>query len=489
MLLGALLGTSTVASFLFIGRRSIRFDEAASVMLAISPWSRFLDVVTSTEINQAPYYLLLRPWAPVSLDEGWLRAPAAVMAIATVAVLWALTSRLFGRREAVIACLALALGGLYLREAQEVRGYAMAVFLATLSTYLFVLAITRATAPRWAAYVLVTALAIHTHFFAAFVVVAHVASLPFLPSPPRRHLISAFGALALVLTPLAIAVTTGYSGQTGHLGTPGLRDLAGALVRLVAGFEPWPGRLAIAIAFAAAGALAVGAAIASWRAAKRSLETWRFAVIFAWAATPFALAFAIAQAKSIFHFVYLVIALPAFAVIAAVGVMRIRSSRLRALAAMALIVAVAQSGIWYLVRYRGPQDWRSATAHVLSSTVPGDGVVVFAPDQMAGMQHYVTLRNAEDRAPEPVSPPDPWGTFTDITFYPAHPGLAAELTSLGRYPRIWLVLTHQSKTRAYRREVALIRGRLGEQHRLVDERVFEGIRVQLFEASRVSASP
>jgi 4-amino-4-deoxy-L-arabinose transferase-like glycosyltransferase len=129
------------------------------------------------------------------------------------------------------------------------------------------------------------------------------------------------------------------------------------------------------------GAAGIGLALAAlglWTLRKReegALAVW----LAAWAFGPMAFALVISIARPIFLDRYLATAAPAFALLAAVGVLGL-TARLRvgAIAAAAVASAVALV-LWYQTtddgNWRG-EDWRSAVAAVLARSAEADAVVV-----------------------------------------------------------------------------------------------------------------
>jgi mannosyltransferase len=131
------------------------------------------------------------------------------------------------------------------------------------------------------------------------------------------------------------------------------------------------------------GAAGVGLALAAlgiWtlgRAGERSLAVW----LAAWALGPFLLALVVSLARPVFLDRYLVIATPAFAMLAAIAVLGL-AGRLRA---GAVVVAAAATAValvlWYQTAEEGNwrgEDWRSAVAAV-SERGDEAGAVVVVP--------------------------------------------------------------------------------------------------------------
>src|SRR5579872_1563808 len=208
------LALGALGGFAFLGRSALYLDEAVSTSIARTPWHRFTDVVVHQESNQSLYYLVLRGWIHVGDSEFVMRTLSVVAVVAALAVLMYVTNELFGRKVALVCGVLLAVDPLIVEMAQDVRGYALSVLFVSASSALFVHAITRSSGPlsagwtSWAGYVVFSALAAYTNFWAALIPVAHAVSLAFLPPGgiPWRRLVPSGVVLALLLVPLGLLI-------------------------------------------------------------------------------------------------------------------------------------------------------------------------------------------------------------------------------------------------------------------------------------------
>ena len=120
------------------------------------------------------------------------------------------------------------------------------------------------------------------------------------------------------------------------------------------------------------------AAIALWalrRAGNTALAVW----LATWAFGPFVLALVISLARPIFLDRYLVIATPAFAMLAAVAVMSLVGRVRAVVVAVAAVATAVGLVVWYSSaedgNWRG-EDWRSAVSTVVERGGEADAVVV-----------------------------------------------------------------------------------------------------------------
>jgi mannosyltransferase len=190
-----------------VGLQSFWYDEAVTVHRVLHPsLVATLQAVPGSESNPPLYYLLAWGWTRVfGTSEAGIRSLSATVGIATVPVVWATARRLAGGRAAVMAAGIVAVNPFLVWYSQEARPYALVVLAASLSLYWWVRARqerSRRALGWWAVF---SALAIATHYFAGFLVVAEAVWL--LADQRDRRSVRAVGVVALgmlALTPLAL---------------------------------------------------------------------------------------------------------------------------------------------------------------------------------------------------------------------------------------------------------------------------------------------
>jgi mannosyltransferase len=125
---------ATVLTFLFLGEKSLWYDEAFSVNAAQMEWASLWHVISEFEANQGFYYILLHLWINLGQSEFVLRSLSAIFAISTVGLVYLLGTRLFGARVGLVAALLITLNSFFIAYAQEARAYMLVLLLATLSS-------------------------------------------------------------------------------------------------------------------------------------------------------------------------------------------------------------------------------------------------------------------------------------------------------------------------------------------------------------------
>ena len=206
-LLGGIVALGAVLRFATLDLQSYRYDEAVTVARVLHPslFATFSEVPHS-ESTPPLYYLVAWFWSrPFGTGEVWMRSLSALAGTATIAVVYLGAGALpLPRRVGLIAAAMVSVSPVMIWFSQDARAYALVVLLTALS-FLFFARARRSGARRdlawWAAF---SALALATHYFAGFVVLAEIAVL--LAGRHRRRAAVAIIPIALMaalLVPIA----------------------------------------------------------------------------------------------------------------------------------------------------------------------------------------------------------------------------------------------------------------------------------------------
>ena len=157
--------------------QSLWYDEGITWLLSQMDSPATLIRWTAADIQPPLYYLLI--WLTDILyghSEWALRFPSALFGTLTIPLLARLARRLWPATSLTetLTALIVALSPLMVYYGQEARMYTLLVFAASLSSYFLLTALARPVdrlAPLW--YALTAAAALYTHYFAAFLLLAH----------------------------------------------------------------------------------------------------------------------------------------------------------------------------------------------------------------------------------------------------------------------------------------------------------------------------
>jgi len=163
-----------VLRFATLGVQSYHHDEivTASRILRDGFWHA-MDAVGFSESAPPLYYAVAWVWTQLTgTGEFGLRSVSAVAGVATVPVAYLLGAELSTRRAGIVAAALVAVNPMLLWYSQEARAYALFVLLTALSLLYFVRALDRGRRRDSLAWGIASALALGTHYFAAFPIAA-----------------------------------------------------------------------------------------------------------------------------------------------------------------------------------------------------------------------------------------------------------------------------------------------------------------------------
>jgi mannosyltransferase len=370
-----------------LGSRSLWLDEGATVALARASWQHFTWVWWHGEANlQTIYFLLMRGWIRLGSSEAWIRSLSAIFGIAAIPMMYAVARKFTGVTWSLAAAGLLAFNPTHVYYSQEARSYSLAMFLVLLSTYFFVGAVEEGRLRDWTLWTVVSAAAFYSHDFVALVLVAQAASLFFKapPVPWRRMIVC--GAIIFVAAIPALAYVFRASPENLHflwMPRPSLKEFW----HLTMFFGSSGVKVALSLVLWGAGFAAVIRA----RREGSVEEAWRGALLLLWAVLPSVILALVSLRQPMFLQRYVVFSLPATILLATIGAGILSRWRIGLVLVVVLCVANVPS---ILQSYTKPrEDWRGATATVLSSAAPGDAVVFF-PFYTRIMLDYYASRDA-----------------------------------------------------------------------------------------------
>jgi uncharacterized membrane protein len=447
-----IVGPATLVTLALVlssyARRPFWFDELVSVEIAGLDPSEFVDYVLGVESNMALYHAVLALWLRVGDDEAWVRLPSIIFAVATLPFLYVLGRRLFDRITATLAVALMCVNVSYVGYARDARSYALTLLLVTASACFLVRGVQDRRARDWAGWMVLGALAVWAHLFAALVVVAQIAWLLLeRRSVPRREAVLAVAGIGALLVPVTLAVVLGgQSAQLDWLGRPGLRQLPG----LAEWFVESRATLLVYLAGLVT-ALAAGA---------RARDREPYTLLLVWLLLPPAVAFGLSYVGDpIYLYRFFLVCLPAFVLLSAAGFARLRPLWLGlALTALACALSVRTvEGCRPDCKLRH-DAWEAAVADLQARVRPNDAIVVYPAEVRTPLDHYLGAKRPR------LLYPERWGLAGGNR--EGSRSLDRAMETVGEHPRVWLVTWWLPAGPA--------RESLRSRARLVDAREFEG---------------
>ena len=391
-----------------LDEQSLWSDEIYSVESARWP----LPVLLSVQDGHPPLYgLMLKGLDRIRPSDCNGRLISAVAGIATVGAMLALGCAIADRRTAVLAALLLAIAPLHVWYSREGRMYAIAVLCSVAASWLFVTALRGGGLATWAAYGVVSAAGLFTHYLygtiilaqAAFVLLAHVGDRKSL-----RRLAIVYGSL-IAVGALALSVlgqeALGFAGRQRGFAWVAVPYTA---FTFVGGFGLGPpveylhrghGLATIVATYRlelfAAGLVGIALVWAAVRALP-SLGEWGLYLV-VWLLVPALVVFAGAWWKDgAYNVRYLLPTLPAFVMLAAVGIAR--APRWYSTICLAALAAIAMVSIWHdrLDPRYAREDLRGTARYLREHAGPEVPVAVSAKYMVEALRHYAP--------PQPLQP-------------------------------------------------------------------------------------
>jgi 4-amino-4-deoxy-L-arabinose transferase-like glycosyltransferase len=208
--LAGLIAGAAALRFASLGIQSYHHDEVITAMRVIpGSLGRVLHEVKVSESNPPLYYVLAWGWAKVfGRDEFQLRSLSALFGTAVVPVAYLIGRQLASRRAGLILAAIVAVNPMLIWYSQEARSYALLIFFGALSFYFFLCALDYGEGRDLALWALSSALALCSHYFAAFPLAVEATWLLFALRSRWRVVLPALaflGATGVALLPLLSA--------------------------------------------------------------------------------------------------------------------------------------------------------------------------------------------------------------------------------------------------------------------------------------------
>jgi hypothetical protein len=283
---------------------------------------------------------------------------------------------------------------------------------------------------------------------------------------------------ALCLPFLPFFMQNSDGSQILHVRTSGPSDLL-ALVRLFAGASQ-----PLLLAYGALTLLGVVVAVGRARRTTERVSLGRALAPLLWLCVPILTIFLLSYVKPMFKERYLFVAMPAFPLLAAIGVMALRPVFLRPIAAIGLI-GLSLVPIVNGLEIRQSENWRGAVAYLESSAEPDDGWIFISKRGQLGYEYYAGwLAGGRPGATRPnVLEPFDWEELAASEgYYRALTSGTSRLPELtARHRRIWLVLSHEFDSTFDGDTSEAVRTALTRRGYAARQRSFQNIRILLYE--------
>lgn len=456
-----------------LDRQSLWRDEVDAIRF--SSWSlpELAAGLFQAGHNGPLFFLLLRPWRAAAGDSEFaLRYPSALLGCLAVPLGFKLARQLgFGRRAGLVLGLLLATSPYLVWYGQEAKMYALLLALVSLAVLAYFKALAGAGARWWLVFVAATTVSFYVHILAPLMLLVYGAvALVFRPVWRRRWRgwLASMACLTLPYLPLAVwqwplFLTAFHSGHPYY----SLRDQVFILLQLYSsGLVRFAGTPALVLAVFL---LLCGLLLAEKRqgipaaAGRQRWDLARRLALAAWLLLPPLAVYLISRRVQVFEDRYLIYITPAFYLLAAAGLLRLRQySRPGAALALGLLLLVNFMGLWQQQYRPLKADFRAAAAYLAARPAPPGYVMVHMPYLQHTLNYYYP---ADYTLLEGLWTND--GKSPDV--------VDAQMTALTHnLPDLWLVVSEEEMWDSR----GLTRAWLDEHARLVDQASFS--RVSLY---------
>ena len=454
---------AAILQLAFLGSKSLWYDESMSEYRAGLPLGSLLDVVTHGQMNMSLYYLLLHGWTSiVGSSEFMLRLPSVLFAAATVPLVYALGAELIDRGTGLLAGLLVTVNATCIQYAQTARSYTMLMALSTLASLFFVRSLKRHRPASFIGYVVSVTTSVYAHLFGVFALPSQWLSL-FLFRPGKKTVLVLTAGMftaGIIVVPVFFFAISGDHGNDAWVQRTSLRSIDDLFLMLVGGF---PGLTWIALSLIGLYLLGAGLALLWTRRSDRPA----LGFLLVSTCIPIGLTIAVSFLKPLFVARYLLGVLPPFALLAAIGLRRLRPAFILAMTFAIVTLALAEDYTYY--RAPSAEDWRGAVGFVALHTQPGDRMLIFPPDFGEAIGYYVSRLPKPETFPTRVVQTQISGGVAE------NPEQLLADSDIGAGRRIWLAFPIWSPLHEMPLQLLL------PKERAVDELRFAGLRVLLFE--------
>jgi uncharacterized membrane protein len=445
-LVGAgLMALWLMATLPFLGVPSLWLDESETAFLARVPWRLFWPDLVHEGGNMTLFYLAERVVAAFGSSEWWLRLPADLAVGAAIWATYELARTLLSRPLAVGA--AVIAGVLMAGIGFDARAPSSTTALVAWSAVVLVRLIEEPTQARRRAFQLLVVLALWSQLTAVFFGITEMAIVASQPGW-RRDLVRLFRlGLPIAIGGLPMVVLAALRG-------PGVLYWA-------AGVSAQTFRAALSPAIGWVPLLKLALVLSGWlpflikTVWRRSLSLPASPARVARDLTAALLVAPIATLTLVSlvgpHVLLALSTYPIVPFAAIAGVVGWEWIGFPLIRSITVVSFIAANLVVVVLGVLAPlENWRAATAYVLNSSNAGQAVVFFSATDEIPFSYYWRQDGSPASAPTPVLPAAPLDSL--VNHIQDHASLdATEVQSVAsRYPRLWVVASHQAPTPARR---------------------------------------
>jgi len=386
--------------------------------------------------------------------------------VLTIPLMYVLGKRLFERSTGMLAAALFALNPCAIASSQEARAYSFLVLAVVISTYRFVRLIEEPCYRFAVAYGIVAGFTCYFHYFGVLVPAAHAVSLMAMPrgSRPWKQYLVAGIIFVLFAIPVLWLIHAQDIGHLSWVQRPSLLEFYHLGVFLAASGGKAVGALLLAFDLVLAGFFLMKLK-AAWQQRDNDLQRWRYALVASSFFSPIIIVLAVSMVRPAFYHRFLIICLPSWVMMTAVGALQIRRrlSRISAIGCVCILSLVST----VILYTRVTEEWRGVVMYLIANAHVGDRVLYYQSLGAFAAENYRNwLPGGSAPRPQAIEVSSPSADWEQ---------------KIGHAPRVWLVLY---RAKADDADSRAIEQELLKAYDAGAEKSFRGVTVVEYEAKR-----
>ncbi|MDO9464375.1 MAG: glycosyltransferase family 39 protein [bacterium] len=383
----------SILRFINLEGRCFWCDELESYNRALQPASSMLANLIRNTPHIPLYYLLLHFWLNLGISDAFVRTLSSIFGVMTIIISYYFFKKLFDRKVALLSVFFLAVSPFHIMFSRMTREYSLVCLLSVCSMFSFWLVISTKSNRfyKWLIYGIVSILLVYTHYYCWFIIIAQGIFLLIYKRKKLRHWIGTNTIILCLFLPwIGLNILARLNGEWGSVLTIYTSSTFGYFIKaayffysFTLGQTVYPFNLYMAVPLLTTFFIVF---IYGVIYLLREHNQYKKIILF-WLFIPFII--------GIFLPLYaprqLLVSLPAFCLILATGIVRMRYSWLKWIVGTVIILACAYSNYNYFTnRQYFDVDmitpWRAITDEITVNEQKDD--VVLLGRLMEGFPHY-----------------------------------------------------------------------------------------------------
>jgi mannosyltransferase len=157
--------------------QSLWWDEAFSFSMSVADMPSLMENAIHYRVHPPLYYMLMHFWISLGHSEFLLRTLSVFCGTLSVAIIYATTALIGGKRLATLATLLLAVSPFNIWYSQEVRMYSLTALLVLMSSFFFLRLLRHDTLRNWIGFGSCASLAVYSDYLYLFIILAQAVFL------------------------------------------------------------------------------------------------------------------------------------------------------------------------------------------------------------------------------------------------------------------------------------------------------------------------